>query len=131
MSSLLLDQPGLRLPALKLMTESEDPQLLELALDQINNITEVCDSTCDPELLSLLLDAGLLVGCVASPLYPPLSAHLLSRHREGRWDVEKAATELLQAGYRAQAGSLLLTYRGTHPGLSTFNTALAVVKKWL
>ncbi|XP_045567435.1 neuroblastoma-amplified sequence-like [Salmo salar] len=41
MSSLLLDQPGLRLPALKLLTESQDPQLLELALDQINNITEV------------------------------------------------------------------------------------------
>uniref|UniRef100_A0A8K9X1G2 NBAS subunit of NRZ tethering complex n=1 Tax=Oncorhynchus mykiss TaxID=8022 RepID=A0A8K9X1G2_ONCMY len=131
MSSLLLDQPGLRLPALKLMTESQDPQLLELVLDQINNTTEVCDSTCDPELLSLLLDAGLLVGCVPSPLYPPLSAHLLSRHREGGWDVEKAASELLQAGYRAQAGSLLLTYRGTHPGLSTFTTALTVIKKWL
>ncbi|XP_052380578.1 NBAS subunit of NRZ tethering complex isoform X2 [Oncorhynchus keta] len=131
MSSLLLDQPGLRLPALKLMTESQDPQLLELVLDQINNTTEVCDSTCDPELLSLLLDAGLLVGCVPSPLYPPLSAHLLSRHREGGWDVEKAASELHQAGYRAQAGSLLLVYRGTHPGLSTFNTALTVIKKWL
>lgn len=91
----------------------------------------MCDSTCDPELLSLLLDAGLLVGCVSSPLYSPLSAHLLSRHREGGWDVEKAASELLQAGYRAQAGSLLLTHRGTHPGLATFNTALAVVKKWL
>uniref|UniRef100_A0A8K9WWQ7 NBAS subunit of NRZ tethering complex n=1 Tax=Oncorhynchus mykiss TaxID=8022 RepID=A0A8K9WWQ7_ONCMY len=94
-------------------------------------VSQVCDSTCDPELLSLLLDAGLLVGCVPSPLYPPLSAHLLSRHREGGWDVEKAASELLQAGYRAQAGSLLLTYRGTHPGLSTFTTALTVIKKWL
>ncbi|XP_045068836.1 neuroblastoma-amplified sequence, partial [Coregonus clupeaformis] len=130
-SSLLLDQPGLQLPALKLMTESKDPQLIELSLDQINNITEVCDSTCDPEFLSLLLDAGLLVGCVSSPLYPRLSAHLLSRHQEGGWDVEKAASELLRAGYQAQAGSLLLAYRGTHPGLSTFNTALTVIKKWL
>uniref|UniRef100_A0AAY5KHE6 Neuroblastoma-amplified sequence N-terminal domain-containing protein n=1 Tax=Esox lucius TaxID=8010 RepID=A0AAY5KHE6_ESOLU len=126
-SFLLLEQPGLKLPALKLMTESKDPQLLELTLDQIKNLTEVSD----PELLSLLLDAGLLVDCVSSPLYAALSTHLLSSHQEGCWDVEKAAAELLHAGFKAQAGSLLLAHRGTHPGLSTFSTALTVLRKWL
>uniref|UniRef100_A0A7N8Y0N8 NBAS subunit of NRZ tethering complex n=1 Tax=Mastacembelus armatus TaxID=205130 RepID=A0A7N8Y0N8_9TELE len=88
-------------------------------------------SSCDAELLSLLLDAGLLVGCVSSTLYPLLSSHMLSHQQEGGWDVEKAAAELLAAGHRPQAGSLLLAYRGTHQGQFTFNSALAVLKKWL
>ncbi|XP_008284404.1 NBAS subunit of NRZ tethering complex [Stegastes partitus] len=88
-------------------------------------------SRCDGELLSLLLDAGLLVGCVASPLYPPLSLHLLQHQQDGGWDVEAAAARLAEAGHRAEAGSLLLAHRGAHPGLTTFTSALAVLKKWL
>ncbi|KAK7906830.1 hypothetical protein WMY93_015442 [Mugilogobius chulae] len=88
-------------------------------------------SGCDPELLSLLLDAGLLVGCVSSPLYPLLSSHMLSHQSEGGWDVEAAASALLSAGHAAEAGSLLLAHRGTHQSHFTFNTALAVLKKWL
>uniref|UniRef100_A0A8C5A8F3 NBAS subunit of NRZ tethering complex n=1 Tax=Gadus morhua TaxID=8049 RepID=A0A8C5A8F3_GADMO len=87
--------------------------------------------SCDAELLSLLLDAGLLVGCVPSALYPLLSAHLLSQHQQGGWDVEEAASELLSAGHGPQAGSLLLAHRGTHPAQVTFSTALAVLKRWL
>uniref|UniRef100_A0A674N5V0 NBAS subunit of NRZ tethering complex n=1 Tax=Takifugu rubripes TaxID=31033 RepID=A0A674N5V0_TAKRU len=87
--------------------------------------------SCDAELLSSLLDAGLLVGCVSSALYPPLSSHLLSHQQEGGWDVENAAAELLAAGHGPEAGSLLLAHRGTHPAQFTFNSALAVLKKWL
>lgn len=88
-------------------------------------------SSCDAELLSLLLDAGLLVGCVSSALYPLLSSHMLSHQQERGWDVEKAAGELLAAGHRPEAGSLLLAHRGTHQAQFTFNSALAVLKKWL
>lgn len=88
-------------------------------------------SSCDAELLSLLLDAGLLVGCVSSALYPLLSSHMLSQQQEGGWDVEKAASELLAAGHGPQAGSLLLAHRGTHQVQFTFNSALAVLRKWL
>ncbi|MEQ2175183.1 hypothetical protein GOODEAATRI_015461 [Goodea atripinnis] len=88
-------------------------------------------SSCDTELLSLLLDAGLLVGCVSSALYPLLSSHMLSHQQEGGWDVEKAAADLIAAGHRPEAGSLLLAHRGTHQAQFTFNSALAVVKKWL
>ncbi|KAL6485773.1 hypothetical protein MHYP_G00051650, partial [Metynnis hypsauchen] len=74
-SSLLLNG-GLKLVALKLMAESRDEQLLKLTLDQIKGIPEVSDDVCDSELLSLLLDAGLLVSCVDSALYPALvSSH--------------------------------------------------------
>uniref|UniRef100_A0A673CVY3 NBAS subunit of NRZ tethering complex n=1 Tax=Sphaeramia orbicularis TaxID=375764 RepID=A0A673CVY3_9TELE len=88
-------------------------------------------SSCDAELLSLLLDAGLLVGCVSSALYPLLSSHMLSHQQEGGWDVQKAAAELLAAGHGPEAGSLLLAHRGTHQAQFTFNSALAVLRKWL
>uniref|UniRef100_A0A8C7Z0K7 NBAS subunit of NRZ tethering complex n=1 Tax=Oryzias sinensis TaxID=183150 RepID=A0A8C7Z0K7_9TELE len=119
---LLQNQPSLLQPALKLMSESGDKQLLQL--------TESA-STCDEELLSLLLDAGLLVGCVSSALYPLLSSHMLTHQQEGGWDVEKAAAELMAAGHGPEAGSLLLAHRGTHQAHFTFNSALAVLKKWL
>uniref|UniRef100_A0A7N6BUP1 Neuroblastoma-amplified sequence N-terminal domain-containing protein n=1 Tax=Anabas testudineus TaxID=64144 RepID=A0A7N6BUP1_ANATE len=122
---LLQNQPSLQQPALKLMAESGDEQLLQRTLDQINT------SSCDAELFSLLLDAGLLVGCVSSALYPLLSSHMLSHQQEGGWDVEKAAAELLAAGHGPEAGSLLLAHHGTHQAQFTFNSALAVLKKWL
>ncbi|XP_072297684.1 NBAS subunit of NRZ tethering complex [Eucyclogobius newberryi] len=130
-ATLLLQQPGLQQSALKLMSESADEELLRLTLDQVNSMNQDACSQCDTELLSLLLDAGLLVGCVSSPLYPLLSSHMLSHHSKGGWDVEAAATALLSAGHAAEAGSLLLAHRGTHQSHFTFNTALAVLKKWL
>lgn len=128
---LLQNQPSLLQPALKLMSESGDKQLLQLTLDQINGMSTETASSCDEELLSLLLDAGLLVGCVSSALYPLLSSHMLSHQQEGGWDVEKAAAELLAAGHGPEAGSLLLAHRGTHPAQFTLNSALAVLRKWL
>ncbi|XP_056437886.1 NBAS subunit of NRZ tethering complex [Gadus chalcogrammus] len=131
MAAELQGQTGLQQPALKLMAESGDARLLLLTQDQINSMSEETALSCDAELLSLLLDAGLLVGCVPSALYPLLSAHLLSQHQRGGWDVEEAASELLSAGHGPQAGSLLLAHRGTHPAQVTFSTALAVLKRWL
>ncbi|XP_028997310.1 NBAS subunit of NRZ tethering complex isoform X2 [Betta splendens] len=130
---LLQQQPCLQQPALKLMAESGDEQLLQLTLDQINSMSAATAAACDAELLSLLLDAGLLVGCAASALYPPLSAHMLARpggRGRGR-DVERAAAALLAAGHGPQAGALLLAHRGSHPAQVTFNAALAALKKWL
>uniref|UniRef100_A0A8C1T408 NBAS subunit of NRZ tethering complex n=1 Tax=Cyprinus carpio TaxID=7962 RepID=A0A8C1T408_CYPCA len=126
-SSLLLNA-GIRLPALKLMTESEDEHLRKLTQDQIKNITDVTEEVCDSELLSLLLNAGMLISCVDTALYSSLVSHMLA---QGEWDVEKAAHDLHQAGHSAQAGSLLLSYRGSHPGQFTFNSALSVIRKWL
>nr|XP_033504549.1 neuroblastoma-amplified sequence [Epinephelus lanceolatus] len=128
---LLQNQLSLQQPALKLMAESGDDELLQLTLDQINSMSAETASSCDSELLSLLLDAGLLVGCVSSALYPLLSSHMLSHQQEGGWDVEKAAAELLAAGHGPEAGSLLLAHRGTHQAQFTFNSALAVLRKWL
>ncbi|XP_047429612.1 NBAS subunit of NRZ tethering complex [Mugil cephalus] len=128
---LLQSRPSLQQPALKLMSESGDEQLLQLTLEQINSMSAETASSCDAELLSLLLDAGLLVGCVSSALYPLLSSHMLSHQQERGWDVEKAAAELMAAGHGAEAGSLLMAHRGTHQAQFTFNSAMAVLRKWL
>ncbi|KAJ8355654.1 hypothetical protein SKAU_G00184480 [Synaphobranchus kaupii] len=130
-SGLLLEQAGLQLPALKLMVESADGQLQTLALDQIRGVNKVDESNCDDELLALLLDGGLLLGCVGTALYPRLVEHLLAHHQERGWDVEEMCREMSAAGRPAEAGSLLLAHRGTHRGQVTFNSALAVVRRWL
>ncbi|XP_061097581.1 NBAS subunit of NRZ tethering complex [Conger conger] len=130
-SGLLLAQPGLVLPALKLMAETGDEQLLTRALAQMRGVDKVDESNCDEELLSLLLDAGLLIGCVGTLFYPRLVDHLLAHHQERGWDVEGMCREMQASGRTAEAGSLLLTLRGTHPGQFTFNSALAAVRRWL
>uniref|UniRef100_A0A4W4GXW6 Neuroblastoma-amplified sequence n=1 Tax=Electrophorus electricus TaxID=8005 RepID=A0A4W4GXW6_ELEEL len=95
---------------------------------QVRACMRLSEEVCDQELLTLLLNAGALVSCVDTLLYPALISHML---RQGRWDVEQAAHDLHVAGHTTQAGSLLLAHRGVHPALATFNSALVVVDKWL
>uniref|UniRef100_A0A672QJE5 Neuroblastoma-amplified sequence n=1 Tax=Sinocyclocheilus grahami TaxID=75366 RepID=A0A672QJE5_SINGR len=95
---------------------------------KLNPQVRVTEEVCDSELLALLLNAGMLISCVDTALYSSLVSHMLA---QGEWDVEKAARDLHQAGHSAQAGSLLLSYRGSHPGQFTFNSALSVIRKWL
>ncbi|KAG2468771.1 NBAS protein, partial [Polypterus senegalus] len=128
---LLLNQYQLLLPALKLLVESENEELQALTLEQITSIKKVDELNCDEELLSRILDANLLVKCVNTAFYASLIKHLLSFHDERGWNVEDIAKQMNEAGYFAEAGSLMLSYRGSHPALSTFNTALSVVKRWL
>nr|XP_058934214.1 NBAS subunit of NRZ tethering complex isoform X2 [Kogia breviceps] len=128
--SLLLHQ-ALLLPSLKLLLESRDEHLHAVALDHITAIAKVNDSNCDRELLSLLLDAKLLVKCVSTPFYPRLVEHLLASPQQGRWDAEELARHLRAAGHEAEAGSLLLAARGTHRALRTFSTALGAAQHWV
>lgn len=97
----------------------------------LSDFSKVNDSNCDPELLSLLLDAKLLVKCVSTPFYPRLVQHLLAGPQQGRWDAEELARHLRGAGHEAEAGSLLLAARGTHRALRTFSTALGAGQHWV
>ncbi|XP_032209159.1 neuroblastoma-amplified sequence isoform X2 [Mustela erminea] len=92
---------------------------------------EVNDSNCDPELLSLLLDAGLLAKCVSTAFYPHMVQHLLASPQRGPWDAEGLAGHLRDAGHVAEAGSLLLAVRGTHRALRTFSAALSAGRHWV
>ncbi|KAF6105050.1 NBAS subunit of NRZ tethering complex [Phyllostomus discolor] len=127
----LLRSQALLLPALKLLLESPDASLHALALEHLAAADKVNDSNCDPELLSLLLDAKLLVQCVSTPFYPHVVEHLLASPQQGRWDAEELARHLREAGHEAEAGSLLLAARGTHRALRTFSTALKASQHWV
>ncbi|KAM7078156.1 NBAS subunit of NRZ tethering complex isoform 2-T2 [Molossus nigricans] len=129
--SALLQSQALLLPALKLLLDSEDEHLHAVALGQLTAVTQVNDSNCDQEVLSLLLDAKLLVRCVSTPFYPHLIRHLLAPPQPGRWDPEELAGHLREAGHEAEAGSLLLAARGTHRALRTFSTALGASRHWV
>ncbi|XP_069350101.1 NBAS subunit of NRZ tethering complex isoform X2 [Eulemur rufifrons] len=129
--SLLLLSQALLLPALKLLLEGPEEHLHAVALEQVAAVTTVNDSNCDEELLSLLLDAKLLVKCISTPYYPRIVDHLLASRQQGRWDAEELARHLREAGHHAQAGSLLLAVRGTHRALRTFSTALSAGRHWV
>lgn len=98
---------------------------------RLSYFLKVNDSTCDQELLSLLLDAKLLVPCLSTPFYPRIIQHLLASPQPGRWDTEGLARDLREAGHEAEAGSLLLAARGTHRALRTFSTALSASRHWV
>ncbi|XP_054977538.1 NBAS subunit of NRZ tethering complex [Sorex araneus] len=129
--SALLRSQSLLLPSWKLLLESQDASLHADALEQITAVTQVNGSNCDQELLSLLLDAGLLVKCISTPFYPHLLQHLLTSPRRERWDAEGLARLLREAGHEAEAGSLLLAIRGTHRALRTFSVALSAGQHWV
>ncbi|XP_015850989.2 NBAS subunit of NRZ tethering complex isoform X1 [Peromyscus maniculatus bairdii] len=128
---LLLLHQSLLLPSLKLLLESGDETLQAMALEQISAVTKVDDSNCDQELLSLLVDARLLVKCVSTPFYPHIVAHLVATSQQGLWDVEELARHLQEAGHEVEAGSLLLAVQGTHRAFRTFSTALSAVRQWV
>uniref|UniRef100_A0A803V5S8 NBAS subunit of NRZ tethering complex n=1 Tax=Ficedula albicollis TaxID=59894 RepID=A0A803V5S8_FICAL len=128
---LLLLNHSLLLPSLKLLVESKDQDLHAVALEQITAVAKVDDSTCDAEILSLLLNAKLVVKCMSTAFCPRLIAHLLAHQAQGAWDVEEIAQQLKEAGFCAEAGSLLMAHRRTHPALRTFTTALQAVQHWI
>nr|XP_056712438.1 NBAS subunit of NRZ tethering complex [Euleptes europaea] len=126
----LLNQ-SLLLPSLKLLVESRDPDLHALALEQIRAVAKVDDSNCDSELLSLLLDEKLVVKCISTVFYSHLVRHLLATQEEGRWNIGEIAKQLQDAGCSAEAGSLLMACKGTHPALRTFGAALSTIRLWI
>ncbi|CAH6786831.1 Nbas [Phodopus roborovskii] len=128
---LLLLHQSLLLPSLKLLLESGNETLQAMALEQISAVTKVDDSNCDQELLDLLVDAKLLVKCVSTPFYPHIVDHLVNTKQQGGWDAEELARHLQEAGYEAEAGSLLLAVQGTHRAFRTFSTALSAVRQWI
>uniref|UniRef100_UPI00398F3E93 NBAS subunit of NRZ tethering complex n=1 Tax=Pristiophorus japonicus TaxID=55135 RepID=UPI00398F3E93 len=127
---LLLDQ-SILLPALKLGIENGNHELQTLAMERIRAVTQIDASSCDSELLSLLVNKKLVVDCVSTVFYPHLIKHLLANHEEGQCSVDEIAEQLNRTGYTAEGGSLMMSHRATHPSLSTFSAALSVTKRWL
>lgn len=89
----------------------------------------------DQELLDLILKCSLLAKTVSTVFYPSLVEYILANQNDETkscdyLNVETLTQELAAAGCEAEAGSLLLQYRGMHPMLQTFDSALGLVARW-
>ncbi|GAB1605191.1 neuroblastoma-amplified sequence-like [Argonauta hians] len=92
----------------------------------------------DSELYNLILVNHLLAATVNSCYYQPLVDHLLNEQvcyqdsvPPNHLDIDVICQELIDNGFKAEAGSILLKSRGTHPMFQTFGAALGVCKHWL
>jgi len=98
----------------------------------------------DDELLELLISHGLTAEVAQTPFLTPLISFVVS-HPDGHTDTQSAdtavsqpgarvklvASQLHAAGHSAEAGTLMMNYRGTHPALRTFDSAVGALSRWL
>lgn len=96
------------------------------------------ESPPDEELLLLLLKNHLVTRVVDSAFYEHLVQYILNNQQQQPsgesvpyyLSVETIANQLQEAGYEAEAGSLLLKHKGMHPAVQTFDAALSYVTRW-
>ncbi|XP_013421684.1 neuroblastoma-amplified sequence [Lingula anatina] len=120
------------LPAVKLCLITAYPDMHSKAVEELISNPQVFE---DEELLNLLLKHNLTSKIVSTPYYSLVITYLLSNQNTEStspdgMDVKSVARQLQEAGHMAEAGSLLLKYRGTHSALRTFDAAVGIVKQW-
>ncbi|ESP01249.1 hypothetical protein LOTGIDRAFT_212786 [Lottia gigantea] len=116
----------------KLLLLSQHTDLYHHAVEILNHHKQC---TVDIELFNLLLKHHLVSSLVSSIYYPLLLDVLIdaqcSPDLPDHLKPDVVAQELKAKGYEAEAGSLLLRARSSHPILQTFSSAFGVVGKWL
>lgn len=81
--------------------------------------------------MAMLLKNKLTAKIVSMPVYSLLVAHVLLHQGQPEVPaVDTIVAELDEAGFKAEAGSLLLQARLSHSKLLTFNSAIASVRRW-
>ncbi|CAI9734159.1 neuroblastoma-amplified sequence-like [Octopus vulgaris] len=92
----------------------------------------------DNELYNLILLNHLMSSTVNSCYYQPLVNFLLNEQvlyqdslLPSHLDIDLICQELIDNGFKAEAGLVLLKSHGTHPMFQTFEAALGVCKHWL
>ncbi|GFN79688.1 neuroblastoma-amplified sequence-like [Plakobranchus ocellatus] len=125
-------QSGKSRVAVKLVLHSKHQELYDEALSHLATVSEGAD---DSELLRLLLETKLTPCVVSMPVFPALVAFVLqSQDQDDSPPVaspQDVARQLADAGFEAEAGSLLLQCRSSHSLLQTFSSALASASHWL
>ena len=93
------------------------------------------ESTMDEELLLLILKSHLVARVVNTSYYNHLISYILSSQKTDQetpyyLSADTIANQLQEAGYQAEAGSLLLQHNGTHPQVQIFDTAIGYLSSW-
>ncbi|KAK3595169.1 hypothetical protein CHS0354_002768 [Potamilus streckersoni] len=122
---------GYILEGVKFCLVSGHQQLFDNAMQQLRQQAEIYE---DEDLFNIVLKNKLVPTLVDTGYYPSLVKHVLANQDPvGLPDylsAEAVANQLLRAGLEAEAGSLLLQTRSTHPLLQTFAGAIGTLGKW-
>lgn len=89
----------------------------------------------DEELFTLILKRHLITAVFATAFYPRLVEHILcSQCTEDSQTPDyvrlgSIAKEMQDAGYQAEAGTLVMQFRSTHRSLRTFDAAFSILSR--
>jgi len=125
---------GHGLVAVSIVLSLEHQPLYERSIEQLHRLTQAPD---DDELLLLILKCHLVPQVISTVVYDPLVTYILNNQATPGEEtpyflsVETIANQLRDAGHVTEAGSLMMSYRGMHPALRTFDAAMGVLSKWL
>lgn len=90
----------------------------------------------ESELIELLMCHHLVPQLVSTPHYPVIVQYLLTNQNQeseshDQCSLQRLAEELKEAGFMAEAGSLMFQVKSTPSMLQTFGGALGAISKWL
>ncbi|XP_060067245.1 NBAS subunit of NRZ tethering complex-like [Ylistrum balloti] len=107
--------------------------LMDSAIQHLASQPQV---VADDELLDLIVRNDLVNKVVLTHVYPAITDYILANqdtHSEScdYLSVKVVCRKLQEEGFEAEAGSLLMRSRTSHPLLQTFSASLQTLKKWL
>ena len=92
------------------------------------------ENRADEELLLLILKSHLVARVVDTPYYSHLVSYILNNQSDQdtpyHLSVDNITNQLQEAGFQAEAGSLLMQQKGTHPSAQIFDTAIGYISTW-
>ncbi|XP_033108783.1 neuroblastoma-amplified sequence-like [Anneissia japonica] len=98
------------------------------AFEFMSGIDEVTDDIYDDELLELLIACDKVASFVNTKFYPVLVDHVTEKNRRA---IPGLTKQLYHAGYKGEAGTLYMSYKGSNNMLWTLNTAMASVSNFM
>nr|XP_039273892.1 neuroblastoma-amplified sequence-like [Styela clava] len=127
-----LMQAKLSFFAIKLALLTNIPAMRDQLINAIKSVKCMGPSQCDEELVRLMLENSIAAETVGTLYYARILEYLLSGDcTDAKRHVNQLARQLQDQENIAEAGTLLLNFRGTHPGLRTFGNALSSLRRWL
>ncbi|XP_021365609.1 neuroblastoma-amplified sequence-like [Mizuhopecten yessoensis] len=107
----------------------------DLMVTAIQHLASQPQVAPDDDLLDLIVHNDLVTRVVFTHIYPAITDYILANQNindESRdyLSVKEVCRRLGEQGFEAEAGSLLMRSRATHPFLQTFSASLQSLKKW-
>ncbi|KAK7009358.1 neuroblastoma-amplified sequence [Biomphalaria glabrata] len=128
----LLCKQNLPIASVKLALRSSHEKLIKQSINLLSNQTQGLE---DVDLLQLILCNKLAPQVVSMPVFSHLITYVLQCQGQPEspeyLNPSTIAAQLAEAGFQAEAGSLLLQAKSSHSIVLTFNSALVSVSHWL